>query len=77
MGDPLIRERAQDVDTGTVYDIAIVGTRGVPANYGGFETFAEELGARLVGRGIGSRSTGARATSETNHGSTAGSTWSP
>lgn len=51
MGDPLIRERAQHVDPGAVYDIAIVGTRGVPANYGGFETFAEELGARLVGRG--------------------------
>ena len=31
--------------------IAIIGTRGVPASYGGFETFAEELGARLVGRG--------------------------
>ena len=31
--------------------IAILGTRGVPANYGGFETFAEELGARLVERG--------------------------
>lgn len=31
--------------------IAILGTRGVPGNYGGFETFAEELGARLVARG--------------------------
>ncbi|HEV8401679.1 MAG TPA: glycosyltransferase [Candidatus Limnocylindrales bacterium] len=31
--------------------IAIMGTRGVPAAYGGFETFAEELGARLVARG--------------------------
>ena len=31
--------------------IAILGTRGVPGNYGGFETFAEELGARLVERG--------------------------
>ena len=31
--------------------IAILGTRGVPAAYGGFETFAEELGARLVRRG--------------------------
>ncbi len=28
-----------------------MGTRGVPAAYGGFETFAEELGARLVARG--------------------------
>ena len=31
--------------------IAILGTRGVPGSYGGFETFAEELGARLVERG--------------------------
>ena len=30
--------------------IAILGIRGVPAAYGGFETFAEELGARLVER---------------------------
>jgi glycosyltransferase involved in cell wall biosynthesis len=31
--------------------IAIMGTRGVPASYGGFETFAEELGARLAAEG--------------------------
>ncbi len=31
--------------------IAILGIRGVPANYGGFETFAEQIGARLVERG--------------------------
>ena len=31
--------------------LAILGTRGVPAAYGGFETFAEELGRRLVDRG--------------------------
>lgn len=31
--------------------IAIVGTRGIPARYGGFETFAEELGRRLAARG--------------------------
>ncbi|MCC6366806.1 MAG: DUF1972 domain-containing protein [Bryobacterales bacterium] len=31
--------------------IAILGTRGIPANYGGFETFAEELSSRLVRRG--------------------------
>ena len=30
---------------------AILGTRGIPAHYGGFETFAEELSARLVARG--------------------------
>jgi hypothetical protein len=28
--------------------IAILGTRGIPANYGGFETFAEELSTRLA-----------------------------
>ncbi|MDQ6759650.1 MAG: DUF1972 domain-containing protein, partial [Acidobacteriota bacterium] len=31
--------------------IAIVGTRGLPARYGGFETFAEELATRLAQRG--------------------------
>ncbi len=31
--------------------IALVGTRGIPANYGGFETFAEQLSTRLVQRG--------------------------
>lgn len=31
--------------------VAILGTRGIPANYGGYETFAEELAARLVRRG--------------------------
>jgi glycosyltransferase involved in cell wall biosynthesis len=31
--------------------IAILGTRGIPARYGGFETFAEELSTRLVRRG--------------------------
>jgi glycosyltransferase involved in cell wall biosynthesis len=31
--------------------IGILGTRGVPPRYGGFETFAAELGTRLVARG--------------------------
>jgi glycosyltransferase involved in cell wall biosynthesis len=31
--------------------IALLGTRGVPANYGGFETFVEQLGQRLAERG--------------------------
>jgi glycosyltransferase involved in cell wall biosynthesis len=31
--------------------IAIVGTRGIPAAYGGFETLAWELSTRLAGRG--------------------------
>src|SRR5689334_2194451 len=32
--------------------LAILGTRGIPARYGGFETFAEEIASRLVARGI-------------------------
>ena len=32
-------------------DIALVGTRGVPANYGGFETCAHEIAVGLVKRG--------------------------
>jgi len=32
-------------------NIALIGTRGVPATYGGFETCVEELGKRLVARG--------------------------
>lgn len=31
--------------------VAILGTRGIPAQYGGFETFAEQLSLRLVERG--------------------------
>ena len=31
--------------------IALLGTRGIPARYGGFETFAEEISVRLVERG--------------------------
>src|SRR5688572_30163218 len=32
--------------------VAIVGSRGVPASYGGFETFAQELSRRLAARGF-------------------------
>jgi glycosyltransferase involved in cell wall biosynthesis len=32
-------------------NIAMIGTRGVPAAYGGFETAVEEIGSRLAGRG--------------------------
>ncbi len=32
--------------------LAILGTRGIPAEYGGFETFAEELACRLVKKGV-------------------------
>jgi len=31
--------------------IALLGTRGIPASYSGFETCVEQLGRRLVGRG--------------------------
>src|SRR5215217_6215906 len=31
--------------------IAMIGTRGVPARYGGFETCVEEVGSRLADRG--------------------------
>jgi glycosyltransferase involved in cell wall biosynthesis len=34
-------------------NIAILGTRGIPARYGGFETLADQLSRRLVGRGHG------------------------
>lgn len=33
--------------------IAIVGSRGIPANYGGFNTIAQELGAKLARQGYG------------------------
>ena len=32
--------------------VAILGTRGIPASYGGFETFAERLALHLVDSGI-------------------------
>jgi glycosyltransferase involved in cell wall biosynthesis len=35
----------------TTLSIAMVGTRGVPARYGGFETAVEEVGRRLADRG--------------------------
>ena len=31
--------------------IAMIGTRGIPAKYGGFETAVEEIGSRLAGSG--------------------------
>lgn len=38
-------------ETDETMSIALVGTRGVPARYGGFETAIEEVGQRLVERG--------------------------
>jgi len=40
-----------DSDPGASLRIAILGTRGIPAAYGGFETFAEQLAVRLAARG--------------------------
>ena len=31
--------------------IGLIGTRGIPANYGGFETCVEEVGKRLSDKG--------------------------
>lgn len=39
------------MDERNALSIAMVGTRGVPAAYGGFETAVEEIGRRLVERG--------------------------
>jgi len=39
------------VEAFTPLSIAMVGTRGVPARYGGFETCVEEVGRRLADRG--------------------------
>ncbi len=32
--------------------VALIGSRGIPARYGGFETLAEELAPRLAARGL-------------------------
>ena len=42
---------AETLNVLRVMRIAILGTRGIPASYGGFETFAEHLSTRLVTRG--------------------------
>jgi glycosyltransferase involved in cell wall biosynthesis len=49
----LVMESAGNANRGTsLIKVAILGTRGIPARYGGFETFAEQLSTRLVRRGI-------------------------
>lgn len=42
---------AHDLTDPSRLRIAILGTRGIPGSYGGFETFAEEFATRLVERG--------------------------
>src|SRR5579863_81461 len=32
--------------------LAILGSRGIPARYGGFETFAEQIASRLAAAGV-------------------------
>lgn len=34
------------------FGVAMIGSRGVPANYGGVERYVEEVGARLVATGV-------------------------
>ena len=36
---------------GRALKLALLGTRGIPAGYGGFETFAQQLAVRLARRG--------------------------
>ena len=45
-------ERTKPVRSRRLEGVAILGTRGIPANYGGFETFAEQLALRFVDGGI-------------------------
>lgn len=41
----------REPDLARQLSIAMLGTRGAPAHYGGFETAVEEVGSRLAGRG--------------------------
>ena len=43
--------RARRASTVGAVKVSLMGTRGVPALYGGFETAVEEIGRRLVARG--------------------------
>jgi glycosyltransferase involved in cell wall biosynthesis len=42
----------KDPDKTCGVKLAILGSRGIPARYGGYETFAEQLGIRLAQKGI-------------------------
>jgi glycosyltransferase involved in cell wall biosynthesis len=42
---------AQVLSRRSVLQVAMIGSRGVPANHGGFETVVEEVGARLAEAG--------------------------
>lgn len=43
--------RSEPTSASSSLRIALIGTRGIPAAYGGFETAVEEVGRRLVERG--------------------------
>ena len=49
--DRVSLDRSRERDEVVPVRIAMVGTRGVPARYGGFETAIEEVGSRLAARG--------------------------
>lgn len=46
-----VHDRSQERRDTSRLRIGLIGTRGVPAAYGGFETAIEEVGSRLVERG--------------------------
>ena len=48
---PSAVDRGAGAGTQAALRIALLGSRGVPARYGGYETFMEELGKRLARRG--------------------------
>ena len=49
---PRRRAVRQSASPDLTHGVAIMGTRGIPANYGGFETFAERLALHLVSQGV-------------------------
>jgi glycosyltransferase involved in cell wall biosynthesis len=51
LAEPLPRKNVRAETAVKQPVIAILGTRGLPARYGGFETFAEELSSHLVSKG--------------------------
>jgi glycosyltransferase involved in cell wall biosynthesis len=46
------RRAVRSKPRGLRHGVAILGTRGIPANYGGFETFAERIAVYLRARGV-------------------------
>ena len=47
----VVRTKSRPRDDTRKLNVAMLGTRGVPASYSGFETCVEQLGARLVEQG--------------------------